>query len=234
MLDRVLMLDTARDVPTPEGIELSLRLAGPVSRALAWLIDLVVRIAAIAVLGTALGILGGFGLGLMFILWFALEWLYPAAFEVWFGGATPGKRSLGLTVLHDDGTPVRLPASLTRNLLRAVDFLPFFYGFGLLSMLMSRDLKRLGDLAAGTVVVYREPAAQHAAVPLAPPVTPPVALLLAEQRAILDFATRSGALTEERAAELAALVPHLTGHRLGQGALQQLVGIANFLIGRRA
>jgi uncharacterized RDD family membrane protein YckC len=228
------MLDTARDVPTPEGIELSLRLAGPAARALAWLIDLVVRIAALAALGTALGLLGKFGMGLMLIIWFALEWLYPTVFEVWFGGATPDKRSLGLTVLHDDGTPVGLPASLTRNLLRAIDFMPFLYGFGLLSMLLSRDFKRLGDIAAGTVVVYREAAAQHAAVPHAAPLPPPAPLPLSEQRAVLDLATRSSNLTAERAEELAALVPHLTGGRQGAAALQQLVAIANHLIGRRA
>lgn len=227
------MLDTARDVPTPEGIELSLRLAGPVSRSLAWLIDLVVRSVATGALGMILGLLGKFGMGLMLIAWFALEWLYPTLFEVWFGGATPGKRSLGLVVLHDDGTPVRLPASLTRNLLRAIDFLPLLYGFGLMTMLLSRDLKRLGDIAAGTVVVYREPAAQHAAVPPASPVAPPLPLALPDQRAVLDLATRSGSLTEERAEELAALVPHLTHGQRGKPALDELIGIANFLVGRR-
>ena len=153
------MLDTAREVPTPEGIELSLRLAGPVSRALAWAIDLVVRMAVIAAFGAVLGVLGKFGWGLFLILWFALEWLYPTVFEVYFDGATPGKKSLGLIVLHDDGTPVRLAASFTRNLLRAVDFFPALYGVGLMTMLLNRDFKRLGDIAAGTVVVYRDPAA---------------------------------------------------------------------------
>ncbi len=228
------MLDTAREVPTPEGIELSLRLAGPVSRSLAWLIDFVVRVVAMAALSTALSLLGKFGIGLLLIVWFALEWLYPTVFEVWFDGATPGKRSLGLIVLHDDGTPVRLPASLTRNLLRAVDFFPVMYGFGLVTMLLNRDFKRIGDIAAGTVVVYREPAAQHAAVPSAPPVPPPAPLTLSEQRAILDFATRSGNLTEERAEELAALVPHLAAGRQGASAMKQLLGIANHLLGRRA
>ena len=228
------MLDTARDVPTPEGIELSLRLAGPSARALAWLIDLVVRVAVIAALGTVLGVLGKFGMGLILIIWFALEWLYPTAFEVWFAGATPGKRSLGLVVLHDDGTPIRLPASFTRNLLRAVDFMPVLYGFGLVSMLLSREFKRLGDIAAGTVVVYREAASQHAAVPHAPPIPPPQPLPLSEQRAILDLATRSSSLTAERAEELAALVPHLTVGRRDAAALQRLIAIANHLIGRRA
>ena len=228
------MLDTAREVPTPEGIELSLRLAGPVSRALAWLIDLIVRLVGFGALSVALGMLGKLGMALTLMLWFALEWLYPSAFEVWGRGATPGKRSLGLIVLHDDGTPVRLSASLTRNLLRAIDFFPLLYGVGLLTMLLNRDFKRLGDIAAGTVVVYREPAVRHAAVPNAPPTPPPMPLTLEEQRTVLDFATRAGTLTQERAEELALLAPRLSGTQDGALARTRLLSIANFLIGRRA
>jgi uncharacterized RDD family membrane protein YckC len=228
------MLDTAREVPTPEGIELSLHLAGPVSRALAWLIDLFLRLVALAALSVVLGLLGKLGAALMLILWFALEWLYPTAFEVWYGGATPGKRSLGLMVLQEDGTPVRVSASLTRNLLRAIDFFPFCYGVGLLVMLLNRDFKRIGDIAAGTVVVYREAAARHAAVPEAPAVPPPVSLTLDEQRTVLDFSSRAASLTQERAEELALLAPRLTGAADGALARMRLLSIANFLIGRRA
>jgi len=63
-----MMLDTAREVPTPEGIELSLRLAGPVSRALAWILDLLIRLAVITAFGIVLGVLGKFGWGLFLIL----------------------------------------------------------------------------------------------------------------------------------------------------------------------
>jgi uncharacterized RDD family membrane protein YckC len=227
------MLDTARAVPTPEGIELSLRLAGPVARALAWLIDLIVRLIVLGALGMTVGALGKLGMATLLLAWFALEWFYPVVFEVWLGGATPGKRSLGLLVLHDDGTPVTLPASLTRNLLRAIDFFPALYGVGLLAMMLNADFKRLGDIAAGTVVVYREPAVRHAAVPDAVPLAPPVALSLTEQRVVLDFAIRSASLTPERAQELALLVPQLTGTRDGALALQRLQSIASFLIGRR-
>jgi hypothetical protein len=140
---------------------------------------------------------------------------------------------MGLVVLHDDGTPVRMPASLTRNLLRAIDFAPVLYGFGLCAMLLSRDFKRLGDLAAGTVVVYREPATQYAAIPNALPLAPPVSLSLTEQRTVLDLATRTPSLTPERAQELATLAPHLTGGLQGQAALDRLLAIANHLIGRK-
>ncbi|HTS53532.1 MAG TPA: RDD family protein, partial [Burkholderiales bacterium] len=104
------MLDTAREIPTPEGIELTLRLAGPVARALAWTVDLLVRTAAFGLLSIPLGMLGKVGVGFSLVLWFGLEWLYPTLFEVYGGGATPGKRALGLMVLHVDGTPVSLSA----------------------------------------------------------------------------------------------------------------------------
>ncbi len=228
------MLDTARDIPTPEGIELTLRLAGPVARARAWTVDVLLRIVIFIVVSIPLSILGAVGAGVSFVLWFALEWLYPTLFEVYFGGATPGKRMLRLTVLHADGTPVGLPASLTRNLLRAVDFLPFFYGFGLAAMVLSRDFQRLGDIAAGTVVVYRETDFQHSAVPPAPPLPPPMPLTAMEQRTVLDLAARSQMLTAERAQELAALAPRVTGGREGTAALGRILSIANYLIGRRA
>ena len=228
------MLDTARDIPTPEGIELSLRLAGPVARALAWMIDLVVRLTAFGILSIPVSLLGGIGAGISFILWFGLEWFYPTLFEVYGGGATPGKRALGLIVLHRDGTPVGLPASLTRNLLRTVDFLPLLYGFGLLSIVLSRDFQRLGDIAGGTLVVYREASTQHSAIPVAPPLPPAVLLSPLEQRTLLDLAARSQVLTNERAQELAALAPRLTGASGEAAALARVLSIANYLIGRRA
>ncbi len=227
------MLDTEREVPTPEGIELSLRLAGPVSRALAWAADLMIRGVAFMALSVPLSTLGEVGSGVLMILWFALEWFYPTICEVWFNGATPGKRFLGLIVLHADGTPIRLSASLIRNLLRAVDFLPFLYGFGLLSMLLNRDFQRLGDIAAGTVVAYRDTALKHGAIPAATPFPPSKPLALPEQRLVLDLAARSPLLTVERARELAVLIPNVTGAREPEAALARLLSIANYLIGRR-
>lgn len=227
------MLDTARRIATPEGIELALRLAGPVPRAAAWALDVLLRIALLGVLSLILGALGAFGRGVFLLAWFCLEWLFPAWCEVNWGGATPGKKALGLVVLHDDGTPVGWPAALARNLLRAIDFLPVFYGFGLAAMLMNRDFKRLGDLAAGTIVVYREAKPRGFHVSPAEPLPPPVPLTLAEQRAILDFAERAPGLTEERAEELAS-IPHALVERLdGRAATERLICIANFLVGRK-
>jgi uncharacterized RDD family membrane protein YckC len=227
------LLDTARRIATPEGIELALRLAGPVPRALAWALDFALRVAILLLAGMVLGALGGFGTGVFLLAWFFLEWLFPAWCEVNWGGATPGKKALRLVVLHDDGTPVRWPAALARNLLRAIDFLPLFYCIGLVAMVMNRDFKRLGDLAAGTIVVYAEAKPRGLAIPPAPPLAPPVALTLGEQRAILDYAERSGGLTEERAEELALIARPLVGRLDGRGAVERLIRIANFLVGRR-
>ena len=148
------------------------------------------------------------------------------------GGATPGKKALGLIVVHDDGTPVGWPAALTRNLLRFVDFLPLFYLFGLVSIALSRDFKRLGDHAAGTLVVYREAAARRRRLPALAPEAPAMALSAREQRAVLDYAERVPDLTPERAAELAEIAAPLVGAERGDAAVARLVRIANHLLGR--
>lgn len=219
------MLDTLRRVPTPEGFELTLRLAGPVPRALAYAVDLAIRLALFAALAMSLSLFRGGGTGLMLITAFLLEWFYPVAFEVWWSGATPGKRAFGLAVLGDNGTPVSFGASVTRNLLRAIDFLPMLYAFGLVSMLLSRDFKRLGDLAAGTIVVYRDRPGARAPIPAAPPLAPAVTLSLEERRAILDFAERHATLSEERADEVAGHATPLL--RRGMAPARTLLGIAN-------
>ena len=226
------LLDTIRAIPTPEGIELTLRLAGPLPRAIAWLIDLLLRVGLLLLLGWTLGMLGGFGWGVILICAFLLEWLAPAAFEVWADGATPGKKAMGLMVLHDDGTPVDWPAALVRNLIRAVDFLPIGYGFGLTAMLINRDFKRLGDIAAGTVVVYRPSAHTPIRIPPAAAVPAQRPLELSEQRTILDFAERCPALTPERAREIAELAVPVSGAAPGHET-ERLLEIANFLSGRR-
>lgn len=227
------MLDTARRVSTPEGIELTLYLAGPVPRALAWAVDFFLRAAVVLAVMMVAGYFGWAGVGLALLVAFVVEWLAPAWFEVLWNGQTPGKRALGIAVVHDDGTPVRWGPALTRNLLRAVDFLPFFYGFGLATMLANRDFKRLGDLAAGTVVVYAPCKAAARALPQAPPQPPPVPLSLEEQRVVLELAERSASLTEERLEELAELAAPITGRTAGAASAARLLGMASHLAGRR-
>jgi uncharacterized RDD family membrane protein YckC len=237
------MLDTLRTVPTPEGIELSLKVAGPMPRARAWLLDLLIRLAILLVLGMVLGALGKVGSGLMLLIAFVLEWAYPVLFEVLRNGQTPGKRACDLRVLHEDGTPVQWRASVARNLIRAVDFLPVFYGFGLIAMMLNRDFKRLGDLAAGTIVVHTEKKRASKGVPIAEPLVPNVpnaasqmALDLAEQRAVIDFAERRATWSTERANELAsyaeAALPAVSRYDTTDVATR-VVRLANFLVGRR-
>ena len=226
------MLDTLRSVPTPEGFELTLRLAGPVPRALAFVVDLLIRAVVYVVAASLVGLLKTTGAGIMLILAFLLEWFYPVFFEVWWNGATPGKNAFGLVVLNDTGTPITFGASDTRNLLRAVDFLPFLYAFGLIAMLLNRDFKRLGDLAAGTIVVYRDKPAVRVALPEARPVVPAVALTLDEKRAVLDFAERYATLTAERADELAEHAVPLV--RASRQPAQVLLGIAHYQRGKAA
>jgi len=222
-------------VATPEGIELTLRLAGPVPRALAWAIDLAIRLAVLFAVSMLASLLGRAGMGVILLTAFFVEWLLPAWFEANWNGQTPGKRAMGLAVLNDDGTPLRWPAALTRNLLRAVDFLPLLYGVGLVAMLVNRDFKRLGDLAAGTVVVYLDNNKQtvERKIPEVAPIVPPVALTLEEQRALLELAERSDSLTQERFEELAELPRPLVGDLDGARAAARLLGMANHIAGRQ-
>lgn len=226
-------LDTLRAVATPEGIELDLRLAGPVPRAVAWAVDFLLRGVLLMIASWLALPLGGLGLGLILLLWFFLEWLFPAVCEVYWQGATPGKKLMGLAVVRDDGAPVDWPAALIRNLLRAVDFLPVVYGIGFVAMVASRDFKRLGDLVAGTVVVYLDPPRKAAAIPRAEPVAPRVKLTLAEQRVVLDYAERVAGVTPARGAELAELAEPITGVARGDVGRDRLIGIANHLLGRK-
>ncbi len=230
------LLDTVRAVETPEGVAIDLRVAGPVPRCLAFAIDAGIRALVYAALGGGLATMGQFGTGILLIAFFGLEWFYPVLFEVYGQGATPGKRALGLSVVHDDGVPIGWSGAMIRNLLRAVDFLPFFYGAGLVSMLLTRDFKRLGDLAARTVVVYRESATPPLQLPEAVPRRPPRRLTPAEQQAILAYAARVPLLTRERSSELAAIVRKHVGAEGASDegeASDRLLGYARYLAGER-
>lgn len=223
-------LDTRYQVETPEGIDLHLRPAGLVPRALAFAIDLAIRGLILAVMFIVLGLLGQFGMGLGTILLFLVTWWYMVLFEVLNQGRSPGKQLLGLRVVHDDGTPIGWAASLTRNLLRFVDLLPFGYSLGILSCLNHPAFKRLGDIAAGTLVVYRDTAPARPSLPQAEALHAPFALDLLEQRALLAFAERGASLSAERRAELAAILAEPLQVPAEQ-AEQRLNGIARGLLG---
>lgn len=226
------MIDTRRPIQTPEGVELGLRVAGPVPRTYAWLIDLLIRTGVYFALAILFSVLGKLGLGIFLIAIFLLEWFYPVIFEVYKQGATPGKRSLGIKVVNDDGTEVTLQSSLIRNLLRAVDFLPLFYGFAVITMLFNRDFKRLGDFAAGTIVVYQDGLKQASVILQDAPRTPPLALTAAEQKAIIQFVERLQSFTPERRSELANILSDVTRARDEQG-VKRIIQYANWMMGRR-
>jgi uncharacterized RDD family membrane protein YckC len=227
------MLDTVREVYTPEGVALRLPAAGPVPRALAWAIDLCIRMALLMVCSMLFGLLGSAGMGFYLVCLFAVVWLYPIVCEGLFDGQTPGKRVLQLRVISSDGAPVGWLAACVRNLMRTVDMLPFGYACGLLSGLLDPSGRRLGDLVAGTMVVHVAQhrgsvqllADLHAARPLQP-------LLPSEQMAVVAFAERAGQLTPERRIELANIASVATG-ATGAAGVQRLLGISNWLLGKR-
>jgi uncharacterized RDD family membrane protein YckC len=159
-------------IPTPEGIDVELTLAGIGSRFIAALIDGLIKIGLLIALvfalfgGAALVASAGapaegssyIGLALFFVASFLITFGYDVLFETLGGGRTPGKRWTGLRVVRAGGHPVGFMASTIRNLMRLVDglpgFFPFtFYGVGVVSIAVTRLNQRVGDVAAGTLVV---------------------------------------------------------------------------------
>jgi uncharacterized RDD family membrane protein YckC len=141
---------------TPEAVEVTMDLAGLGSRMIATLIDSAIQSAVLGVLGIAIAGLDldesssiAFLLGAVFLIWFG----YFFAFEGMWAGRTPGKRAQRIRVVRTDGQPARWVQVAVRNLLRLVDALPTSYAVGAISILLTKRSQRLGDIAAGTVVV---------------------------------------------------------------------------------
>jgi uncharacterized RDD family membrane protein YckC len=201
-------------------------------RAAAWAIDFAIRVGVLWMLSIGLVALGDAGVGVFLILLFCGFWLYPILFEVLRDGQTPGKKALGLRVVNANGTPVGWVPSVVRNLMRAFDMLPLLYCFGLVAGLVDPRSRRLGDMAAGTLVIHVDKPQGHANAPAVPAVQPPFVLPAQEQAAIVAFAERARQLTPERQQELANLLPQLTQAR-GAVAVQRLLGLANSFLGRR-
>jgi uncharacterized RDD family membrane protein YckC len=229
-------LDTLRAVEAPEGIALTLRPAGIAPRCLAYLIDLCIRAVLFVLILVVAGRLGGLGAAVVFISLFALEWLYPVAFELMPRGATPGKRALGLCVVMDSGLPITPAAALLRNLLRGADFMPGAYAAGAAALLLRPDFKRLGDMAAGTLVVYADSARLDGPLPDAAPTPPARPLTARQQLAIVTWAGRASRLTPERLGELALLAAGVCAPPPPAGAdaaRARLLGVARWLSGQR-
>jgi uncharacterized RDD family membrane protein YckC len=226
-------------IETPEHVSISYELAGPGSRLLAATLDhLIIALGIAAVLLLALGLeigLPDFGAPLVIVMVVVggpliLLVAYFSAFEAVWSGQTPGKRAAGLRVMRDDGTPAAVLDILIRNTVRIIDFLPYFYFVGGLVAFVHRQSKRLGDLAAGTVVVkLREGALPVAALTEAPPeaalddlavlMRPIAAVLAPEERGIIDrFLERRHELTPPVRAEMAQRVLEAVRPRLTEEA----------------
>ena len=144
-------------IQTPEGISFSFQLASPISRMLAWLIDLGCILSLTAVLGQAASMLAILSADVAqaayVMLYFTISTGYGIAFEWRWRGQTPGKRLVRLRVLDARGLHLELNQIVLRNLLRAIDSFPFLYAVGGVVSLLNRYSQRLGDLAGNTIVI---------------------------------------------------------------------------------
>ncbi|MBN1609214.1 MAG: RDD family protein [Polyangiaceae bacterium] len=235
--------DTTVEVETPERIRFAFRLAGPAQRAAAYGLDLLIRIAvlmAVMIAASLAGFFGphalaGVGGGVMALALFFVEWGYYMLCEGLMNGQSLGKRALFLRVVRSDGLPIGFTESLLRNLLRAADFLPVGYALGLVVSWLDPRFRRLGDLAASTMVVSERkdrvlgpvvirPPVQRSeleAIPMRPP------LREDELDAIELFLRRAEALNPSREDELAELVAPVFARRmlLQYGRPSRLLGL---------
>jgi uncharacterized RDD family membrane protein YckC len=158
--------DERLDIQTPENVAFDYQVAGIGSRFLATILDtilvgllevviiLVLALVGRAIAGTAwVDRISAWILAIFGLIATLFYWGYYIFFEMLWNGQTPGKRWVNLRVIRTDGTPITLSESLIRNLARLVDFLPAAYGIGVITMFIDKQSRRLGDLAAGTLVV---------------------------------------------------------------------------------
>jgi len=227
-------VDTLARIETPENVWLTFRLAGLPSRMLAYTLDLSFRAIFLVAMSVVISILSpflsfsGLSAGVFLVLMFLLEWGYGTIFEAFWGGKTPGKHILKLRVVKTGGCAISFYDSMLRNLLRAVDVLPFFYGVGLVSVLLTRRMQRLGDLVAGTIVVREKRPRLHEARAWLRDVAPlPRPALLSGYRvpertlALIDsFARRRSEMHSARADEVASILATPLGERLGPVGLE--------------
>jgi len=151
-------------IETPEQTSLDFAIAGVGSRFLALALDTLIQM----LVGFIVGLGGGmvvaaltaaapksaiWGMAILVLFFFLLYFGYFAFFEIIWNGQTPGKRKAGIRVIKDSGRPLTPAESIARNLLRIVDWLPGFYAVGIVSALLTKENKRLGDLVAGSLVV---------------------------------------------------------------------------------
>jgi uncharacterized RDD family membrane protein YckC len=155
-------------IETPENVAFGYEVAGLGSRFMAALVDSLLILALLIVVGLVGALFSGAVLtnieqseelvlwvvGALILIAFVLMGGYYIFFELLWNGQTPGKRVFNLRVIRSDGRPITLTESLVRNLVRLVDFLPSTYGVGVVTMFLTSQAQRLGDLAASTLVIF--------------------------------------------------------------------------------
>jgi uncharacterized RDD family membrane protein YckC len=222
-------MDTTHLVETPEGIDLQAELAGPVVRSMAYAIDLMIRGLVLGLISIVLVFAGNTGMGMILLFSFILEWFYPVLFEIYYHGQTIGKKRMGLIVVNDDLTAISWGSSLIRNLLRFADFLPFAYLGAFISMIFSSRFQRLGDLAAGSLVIYKQKVNTSLELPKCQSQPSPIPLSLEDQTAIIAFTERHNEISDDRQQELADILSEITQQKSDN--INYLRGIGNWLLG---
>jgi uncharacterized RDD family membrane protein YckC len=216
-------------VLTPERVSLQYDIAGIGSRGAAALIDTAIQAAlilvVIAMFGGSMAALSlvadepdlfGVALALAILVIFAATAGYYIVFEIIWSGQTPGKRIVGVRVMRENGYPIRPVDAVIRNLVRFVDSLPIGYAVGVLTMLCNARAKRLGDFAAGTIVV-REGGHGALAAPEPIAVDRPRGPSLRREDATLvrDFLVRRASMHLEARRDLAARLASVLAARYG-------------------
>ena len=145
-------------IRTPEGIEFSLLLAGPITRCMAWFVDMVtisVISSVLVIIPIFLGFLSpNLAYALAIVGYFVISIGYGIFFEWHWQGQTLGKKFLRLRVMDEHGLRLRFSQIVIRNLLRFVDSLPAYYFIGGIACLASKRAQRLGDFVANTIVIW--------------------------------------------------------------------------------
>jgi uncharacterized RDD family membrane protein YckC len=170
------LVDDRVPIATPEGVEVELVLAGLGSRFLARLLDTFIQalciIALLILAAVTSSAVGGWGLAFAIVGAFVVFFVYDVAFELLMAGQTPGKRAAGVRVVGLRGQAIGFRESAVRNVVRVVDLL-LLYLPAVLSILTTSRNQRLGDLAAGTIVVRESFGGRRKADPSYAPLTVP-------------------------------------------------------------
>lgn len=225
-------MDRTLSVKTPESIAFSYELAGIGSRFLAVAIDLAIQLAILFAIFWGLTLISfsmtaahvggavnkyaesiaiGFLVAIVFLVFFG----YFILFEAFLNGRTPGKKLMGLRVVRDGGYPIDFTSAAIRNLIRVGEATLGFYAISAIACIASPENKRLGDMAAGTIVVRDSPIASLSTLVAQSQEAPRTTMLTDQEHAIVDqFVARRKTLAPAVRAQLAARIAAQIRHRV--------------------